>query len=214
MADTIKATFSFTLGTEKTDSASAEIDARAAEDGGDNASRLGKTSDFEPGEAIAFLVMVPTGLKIDYVKTTLDDAGGSASSKGKTKITVKGEELKFETLNSTATLGKPTDSIAAKAKVPGKWVGNNLGDPTLGEDKVTVKLPTPSTQIKPEDDESSRERKLRDLRKNGIYKLDPYKYSMEIWHLNTPSKENMKKYGSPPYPVDVVIYLKKDTNAT
>jgi hypothetical protein len=207
--EAIKASFSFTLGTEKTDSAAAEIDTRAAEDGGDNASRLGKTSDFEPGEAIAFLIQVNEGLKVDYVKTSLDDAGGSASLKSKTKIIVKDEELKFEHLNATATLSKPT-SLAAKSKMPGKWIGNDLGVLTVQEDKVTIKLPTPSTTIKPDDDESTRARKLKELRKPGVYHLDPYKYEMELWHLNTPSKETMKRFGAPPYPVDVYIYLKKD----
>jgi hypothetical protein len=208
--ETIKASFSFTLGTEKTDSASAEIDTRAAEDGGDNAARLGKTSDFEPGEAIAFLVQVPANLKIDYVKTTLDDSGGSATSKGKTQISVKEEVLKFDSLTATATLSKPCDSIAPKGTIKGKWIGNNLGSITLQEDRVTVKLPTPSTVIKPDDDEGTRQRKLKDLRKPGTYKVDVYKYNVETWLLNTPSKEAMKRFGAPPYPVDVNIYLKKD----
>lgn len=211
--ETIKTTFSFTLGTEKTDSASAEVDTRAAEDGGDNAARLGKTSDFEPGEAIAFLISIPNGTAVDYIKTTLDDMGVSTSDKGKTSIIVKDEELKFEMLGSKANMGKQVDSIAPNTKMPGKWIGNNLGDVVLQEDRVTVKLPTPSTQVKPEDDDATRARKLKDLRKPGIYRVDSYKHTRSLYHLNTPSKDTMKRLGAPPYPVEVHIYLKKDTTA-
>jgi hypothetical protein len=64
MADTIKTSFSFSIGADNNIHSSAEIDSRTLEEGGDNAKRLGKTSGFMPGDIVAFLVYLSTDIEI------------------------------------------------------------------------------------------------------------------------------------------------------
>ncbi len=217
MAETIKTTFSFSIGKESDlENASAEIDTRSTIDGGDNASRLGKTSDFEPGEKIAFLVYLPDHLEVSYVKTTLDEITGTTVTGGKTDtlIYIKNEQVEFESLVSTAQLSNKT-SIE---KVTGKWIGNDLiaknrghKNLTLGEDGKTLYLPELPSQYKitERDNASSIEKKMEVIRTPGIYIVDEYTIKKKLYWLTTPTKKKMTDFGKPAYPINIIIYLEE-----
>ena len=155
MTDTIKTSFSFTFGNETSGQASAEIDTRTLEEGGDNAARLGKTSGFLPGEAISFLIYLSPDIKVDYIKTTIGTITGGSSESIKHE-----EDLKFPNLTSTANLAK---TAVSNTTLTPKWIGNNLGSLTLDNDQITVKLPKPSIVIKPDDPISLKKSKREQL---------------------------------------------------
>lgn len=199
MADTIKTSFSFTIGGETNGQASAEIDTRSLEDGGDNAARLGKTSGFLPGETIAFLVYLSPDIVVDYTKSTTGTISG-----GNSQSIQQEEDLKFPNLTSTANLGK---HAVSNTVLNPTWIGNNLGSLTLDKDQITVKLPKPNTVINATDTLSEKKRKRELLDKPGIAKVK-YNTSPLLYKITVPSESEMQTYGKPPYPIEVYIYCR------
>ena len=199
MTETVKTSFSFTFGNETDGQASAEIDSRTAEEGGDNAARLGKTSGFLPGEAISFLVYISPNIEVDYIKSTI-----GTIANGKTESIKNEEELKFPNLTSTANLAK---HAVSNATLNPKWIGNDLGILTLSNDQITVKLPKPSVVINSADTDDEKKRKMEQLNRPGIARV---KYTTEplLYKITVPSEASMEVYGKPPYPVEIYIYCK------
>jgi hypothetical protein len=206
----VKTSFTFQLGKEKNKNLSAEIDTRSFEDGGDNAARLGKTSGFEPGETIGFLVYVTPNVTIDYIRTTMDDVGARVVYAGKRVVKIM-ETVKFEELTSTPTLSKPTtqesldSSISTNQLEKTSWIGNDLGYVTVGNDGITLKLGTPSVKLNPSDDEDTRFEKLKTLRKPGLLKAF-YTTEALLYQLETPFETPAITFGFPPYDCEVFIY--------
>jgi hypothetical protein len=197
----IKTSFTVQLGKEKDSSLSAEIDTRDLMDGGDNAARLGKTSGFEPGEDVAFLVYASDSVTLDELRNTMEDLG--ATIVGGATVTIKVEEtLKFPMLNASATLSKPTTQENFSAY----WIGNDLGYASVASDGITVKLGEPPVKILPSDDDDTKKNKLKTLHKCGILKCE-YTTSARLYHLYTPHEIPNRL---PPYDLEVIIYGTKN----
>ncbi|OQY55454.1 MAG: hypothetical protein B6247_07775 [Candidatus Parabeggiatoa sp. nov. 2] len=209
MTDIIKTSFTFSLGGQTDYSLSAEVDIRSLHEGGDNAARLGKTSHFEPGESIAFLIYLPSEwLEVDYIKTSIDNIQQGSISKDKdTLITITDEMLKFETLASTTTLSKYAVPDAIKKSLGGQWIGNDLGNLSLEDDLRTIKLPSPSIKITSKDNDKEIYDKTKKLRVPGLFNAT-YTTTATLYKLNTPTQTMMKAFGKPPYPISVIIYCK------
>lgn len=229
MASEIKASISVSLGKDATSgssSVSAEIDTRSIEEGGLNASRLGKTDGFEPGDEIAVLLYLSEGVVYDpntypnecYVKFSLEnESSASFRYANQTAIIDVSEQLKFDGSSRTANLKRPCQSVLTFEQ----WIGNNLasyyeGIPSLDTNKVTLNLaPIPTSWVPAYVATDSAETRLSKMnafakrtRAVGIVDVN-YKTLAHIFKLNTPSYTVMKKYGKPPYPVDIVIYCKQ-----
>ncbi|HIE00450.1 MAG TPA: hypothetical protein EYP59_09200 [Thiotrichaceae bacterium] len=192
MSSNIQTSFTFQLGKESSFSVNAEVDGRSLEENGDNATRLGKTTDFAPGEQIGFLLYLPKDVEVLHIVSSLDDMQGKVS-KIKTESISITEILRF-TNTRQLTLSKPTTSV--NSKIYTTWIGNNLGELILQEDQITVKLPpkkVTNTIQKP---------------KIGLCEVS-YNTQAILYRFNTPTKKSMEKIGPPPYPVEIYIVCEK-----
>lgn len=206
---TVKTSFTCTLGGDSaTAHLSAEIDARSQEDGGFNAADLGKTSGFEPGETIAFLVYMSSDVKVKDTKSlrsSLEDVFGfSFSAHGKTSVTLE-ETLVFDGGSRSVGVQKPPTEILKT-----KWIGNDLEEHFQGElsisEKGEIKLPPipDSMKIRPNDSDSVRKEKLRKITKPGVCVMK-YKAEPSVYKFATPTESTMEDYGKPPYEVNIII---------
>jgi hypothetical protein len=226
----IKASVSFVIGSEpeKSDLVIAEIDTRPAAEGGLNASRLGKTSDFKPGEKIAVLVWMAPGVvynkdsfpnecyEVSNWKSITSFTIVNTGTKGTYKIT---EQIKFAGESRSATLSKVADSGTFKVC---RWIGDSLetyygGKSKIESDNRTVTLPDIPTAWRPSysagESTSERDRKtneyLKKIRHHGIAEV-VYNTTPIIFEVNIPSEKELEKYGKAPYPLDITVYCKLD----
>ncbi len=191
----IKTSFSFSLGSDSTQNVSAEIDQRTAYEDGDNATRLGKTSGFDSGEDIGFLVYLPPDYLVEHITTSLDSIGASVSSHGEVTQIFKTEKITFN--NRVDTKKTLNHYVRPTTILDGQWIGNDLGAVTLLSDQISIKIP----QLPPD-------ATLEQQRTTGIYNVT-YQARAFLFRLHTPSPSAMILYGRPPYSVNVVIYCKK-----
>lgn len=204
----IKTSFSFSIGGESGgNSVSAEIDNRAAMDGGDNDSRLGKTSNFAPAEKIGFLVYYPPDvLDVDYIKTTLDSHGGSVEKVRIESIAVE-ETVKFAQRGASVTLSKPAIAGSLSVQVVGQ---SPDGAPVLDSDGVTLKLPDvpEADKVNATDSEAGKAAKLKAILAPSTYKIK-YQTRAVLYRVGLPNRAVFLEFGQPEWPVDVYIYMKE-----
>lgn len=212
MADVIKTSFTVSLGgDEAANTLSAEVDTRAAKDGGVNIVELGKTSNFVPGDNIAFFVYASSGVDVDYVLHSLQNVSGAAVAKVSSKILDMEDNINFDGSSRTANLSKP---LAPGAAISVRWIGNDLeqyygGVLTVGDDGVTLELPElpDAMRIQSADSDAVKAAKLKQQRRPGACVVS-YTSQAQVWKLQTPTKTQMSSYGDAPYPVAVHIYGK------
>jgi len=216
------ATFSFEIGGATDGSASAEIDTRSAEDGGDNARRLGRTSNFQPGDLIAFLVYFDHDkYDIDHINTSVSEITGASvsigtSSNGVVNITQK-EGVIFSQRGESKQLGKKAIANTFTAKNIGNNPLTHFGDgnAALQDDLLTFAMSEVKTseQILPTDTDALKAAKLKVIRKPTVYELE-YKTKARLCRIQTPSRatilgDTVNFSTVAPWSIHVAIYLKE-----
>jgi len=224
---TVSANFTFEIGgAAGDDSVGVEIDTRSAEDGGDNARRLGRTSNFEPGDAIGFLVYFdPAKLEIDYISSSVSFIPGASITVGRAgqddrRITYKEENAETVTFSQRGEK-KTISKKAIAGTFSAKPVGNNPlvhfgdGNATLADDGITFSLPAVKSadQITDADTEATKAAKLKLQRVPSVFQCT-YQTLARLCRIQTPSKftivNDAVNFSTPaPWNVHVVIYMKK-----
>ncbi len=76
----------------------------------------------------------------------------------------------------------------------------------MEKDGITVKLPPlpDSMKVSENDNESSIEKKRREAKKPGRCRVK-YKTSAFVYKFQTPTEQQMEKYGKPPYEIDIIV---------
>lgn len=235
MAETIKASISVQIGDgSSSKSASAEVDTRSAEDGGENATKLGKTSGFQAGETIYILLHLPDGVKYDtadsgcfvhhnYEGNTFRSSEFKYEGR-KTTYTVR-EELSFDGSSRTANLSKIAvkDSLSIcgwRGENLARYYGSSNGQLTLTADRTAVQLPAIPTGWYPtstNSNEAQRKAALNKFRKQtSMMSVVAVKYQVEalVFRYKIPSQTELDNVGKPPYPLIGTIYcVEEDANA-
>lgn len=208
----IRQAVTFTIGNQGDHYVAAELDTRPIEDGGFNASRLGKTTGFQPGEEISFLIYYDSdALEVDFAVDSLIDAGSTINLKKSVEHSITVEDTLSFVNTRTASLSR----FAKSGFSVGDWIGNDLtahfgGDLELDADLVTVKLPPlpKSMQITPELPEYSKSEYLKKQLKPGICQV---KYTTKAIEgtIKLPDADRMENYGKPPFQVAILIVMKE-----
>jgi hypothetical protein len=204
-----------------------EIDTRPASEGGLNASRLGKTSDFSPGDKVSVLVWMSAGVVYDPQKYpnkcyAIHNWHEIQSLKlTNTKVLANyeiTEEVKFSGEERTASLSKP--AVKGTLKIC-RWLGTNLATYygssnqaiILSDDGTSIELPKVPESWKPSfsagESALARENKTdeftRRTRQNGIVVVK-YSTSPVVFEIALPSKAELERFGKSPWPLELVFY--------
>lgn len=216
------ASFTFEIGGVAGSSASAEIDTRDATDGGDNARRLGKTSNFQPGDEIGFLVFYDHDkYTVDYINTSIMEITGASvnigTERNNTALVKQTETITFSQRGESKELSKKVVSGTFTAKN----VGNNPqshyqdGEAILKDDFLTFAMAEvkDSDKIKDSDTDAQKTAKLKLQRKPTVYQCE-YKTKARLCKLQTPSRDTIiadtaNFSSAAPWAIHVSIYLKE-----